>query len=70
MELQLAKRSQAQLHRQGAGQRQSADRQGLHSHVESRANDEFEIKLGKKAIRLIPTGAAAEHSEAADQVDE
>ena len=32
--------------------------------------DEFEIKLGKKAIRLIPTGAAAEHSEAADQVDE
>ena len=31
---------------------------------------EFEIKLGKKAIRLIPTGAAAEHSEAADQVDE
>ena len=33
-------------------------------------HDEFEIKLGKKAIRLIPTGAAAEHSEAADQVDE
>ncbi len=32
--------------------------------------DEFEIKLGKKAIRLIPTCAAAEHSEAADQVDE
>ena len=32
--------------------------------------DEFEIKLGKKAIRLIPTGAAAEHSQAADQVDE
>jgi len=31
--------------------------------------DEFEIKLGKKAIRLIPTGAAAEPSEAADQVD-
>ena len=31
---------------------------------------EFDIKLGKKAIRLIPTGAAAEHSEAADQVDE
>ena len=24
--------------------------------------DEFEIKLGKKAIRLIPTGQAAEHA--------
>ena len=34
------------------------------------AGDEFEIKLGKKAIRLIPTGAAAEHSEAAEAVEE
>ena len=28
--------------------------------------DEFEIKLGKKAIRLIPIGAAAQHAEASD----
>ena len=28
--------------------------------------DEFEIKLGKKAIRLLPTGDAAAHSEAAE----
>ena len=34
------------------------------------AGDECEIKLGKKAIRLIPTGAAAEHSEGAEAVDE
>ena len=32
--------------------------------------DEFEIKLGKKAIRLLPTGTAAEHTEAADAVEE
>ena len=38
--------------------------------LDLQVGDEFTIKLGKKAIRLIPTGAAAEHSEAADQVDE
>ena len=32
--------------------------------------DEFDIKLGKKAIRLIPTGDAAEHSEAADGIED
>ena len=32
--------------------------------------DEFEIKLGKKAIRLLPTGDAAAHSEAAEGVEE
>ena len=32
--------------------------------------DEFDIKLGKKAIRLIPTGDAAEHSEAAEGLEE
>ena len=32
--------------------------------------DEFEIKLGKKAIRLLPTGAAATHSEGAEGVEE
>ena len=32
--------------------------------------DEFEIKLGKKAIRLLPTGDAAEHSEAAEGLEE
>ena len=37
--------------------------------LDLKPGDEFEIKLGKTAIRLIPTGAAAEHSEAADQVD-
>ena len=31
--------------------------------------DEFEIKLGKKAIRLIPTGAAATHSDSAAMED-
>ena len=31
--------------------------------------DEFEIKLGKKAIRLIPTGAAAAHSDSAAMDD-
>ena len=32
--------------------------------------DEFDIKLGKKAIRLIPTGSAAAHSEGAEGVDD
>ena len=32
--------------------------------------DEFDIKLGKKAIRLLPTGDAAEHSEAAEGLEE
>lgn len=32
--------------------------------------DEFEIKLGKKAIRLIPTGDAATHSEGAEGVED
>ena len=32
--------------------------------------DEFEIKLGKKAIRLLPTGEAAAHSEGAEGVEE
>ena len=32
--------------------------------------DEFDIKPGKKAIRLIPTGDAAEHSEAADGIED
>ena len=32
--------------------------------------DEFEIKLGKKAIRLIPQGDAAAHSEAASGIEE
>ena len=32
--------------------------------------DEFTIKLGKKAIRLIPTGAAAEHAESAEGAPE
>ena len=32
--------------------------------------DEFDIKLGKKAIRLIPTGSAATHSEGAEGVDD
>ena len=32
--------------------------------------DEFEIKLGKKAIRLLPTGAAAAHSDAAEGVED
>ena len=32
--------------------------------------DEFDIKLGKKAIRLLPTGNAAEHSEAAEGLEE
>ena len=32
--------------------------------------DEFDIKLGKKAIRLLPTGDAAEHSEAAEDLEE
>ena len=32
--------------------------------------DEFDIKLGKKAIRLIPMGDAAEHSEAADGIED
>ena len=32
--------------------------------------DEFEIKLGKKAIRLLPTGDAAAHSDAAEGVEE
>ena len=32
--------------------------------------DEFEIKLGKKAIRLIPTGDAAEHSGSAADIEE
>ncbi len=32
--------------------------------------DELEIKLGKKAIRLLPTGEAAEHSEGAEGVEE
>ena len=32
--------------------------------------DEFEIKLGKKAIRLLPTGDAAAHSDSAEGMDE
>ena len=32
--------------------------------------DEFEIKLGKKAIRLLPTGDAAAHSDSAEGVEE
>ena len=32
--------------------------------------DDFEIKLGKKAIRLLPTGEAAAHSEGAEGVEE
>ena len=32
--------------------------------------DEFEIKRGKKAIRLLPTGEAAAHSEGAEGVEE
>ena len=32
--------------------------------------DEFTIKLGKKAIRLIPTGAAAEHAGSAEGAPE
>ena len=32
--------------------------------------DEFQIKLGKKAIRLLPTGDAAAHSQSAEGVDE
>ena len=32
--------------------------------------DEFEIKLGKKAIRLLPTGEAAARSEGAEGVEE
>ena len=32
--------------------------------------DEFEIKLGKKAIRLVPTGAAATHTQTAVGMEE
>ena len=32
--------------------------------------DEFEIKLGKKAIRLLPTGDAATHTQTAVGMDE
>ena len=32
--------------------------------------DEFEIKLGKKAIRLVPTGAAATHTQNAVGMEE
>ena len=32
--------------------------------------DEFEIKLGKKAIRLVPTGAAATHIQTAFGMEE
>ena len=32
--------------------------------------DEFEIKLGKKAIRLIPVGAAAERARGAEGVSD
>ena len=30
----------------------------------------FDIKLGKKALRLIPTGSAAAHSEGAEGVED
>ena len=32
--------------------------------------DEFEIKLGKKAIRLVPTGAAATHTQTSVVMEE
>tara|TARA_B100000035_G_C20714312_1_gene428400 strand:+ start:192 stop:593 length:402 start_codon:yes stop_codon:yes gene_type:complete len=32
--------------------------------------DEFEIKLGKKVIRLVPTGAAATHTQTAVGMEE
>ena len=32
--------------------------------------DEFDIKLGKKAIRLIPTGEAADRAEGAEGIED
>ena len=38
--------------------------------LDLKVGDEFDIKLGKKAIRLIPVGASEEDELAADSTDE
>jgi len=50
----------AQLHHQNSVQCKFAGRQAYTSLLDLKPGDEFEIKLGRKQIRLVPFGAEEE----------